>query len=318
MKTKIAVIIFACILLLSFTLGAAGNLPLAQDEVIRSGNDRLIGVLITTESLDLFDFEGYLRDHPDQLLGGGEISGSDKSAYENRLYATLVNDPLSGGRPQYKFEGIDGICFFCASYTDTAGTYTGVSGDEAVSDGHTSIRSTDAGDDLSLEGTIYISTSGGPPLFYTNPVYQTASGEVYAVSGQGTSYGGSVTSGISGSHALNETQTVTVDGESKTVRSDITMTFAYKDPPTRIRIVQMDAGHNAVSSQEFAPDHLPDTLTTEPDTAYLLVETYATAPDGTETVTRELLQPEEDTLSAFSCREDGICVKQQCSLQWAA
>lgn len=315
MKTKILLTAFAGILLAAFALGATGTVQLAGDEIAKTGQDRLIGVFITTESLDLFDFEGYMLDHADTLPSGGEISGADAAAYQNRLYATLV---LTGGRPQYVFDGVDGICFFSASYTDTAGTYTGVSGDDAVSDGHTALRSTDAGEDLSLEGTIYASTSGGPPLFYTNPVYQTESGEVYAVSGQGMSYGGTITSGMSGTHTLSETQTVTVDGESKTVRSDVAITFSYMDPPTNISVVQLDSAHHAVSVQEYAPGSLPDSLVTEPNTAYLLVETRRKAADGTESVTRELAQPQDTDLFAFFCREDGICVKQYCSLEWAA
>ena len=49
---------------------------------------------------------------------------------------------------------------------------------------------------------------------------------------------------------------------------------------------------------------------------YIVVETHMKSRDGKETVTRELFQTDDKTLFAFSCREDGICIKQYSSIVW--
>ena len=61
MKNKIGIIILACVLVVSFVLGVTGAVTFAKDESTDNADgaskDRLIGVFITTEYLDLFDFE---------------------------------------------------------------------------------------------------------------------------------------------------------------------------------------------------------------------------------------------------------------------
>ena len=150
----------------------------------------LIGVFITTEYLDLFDFESYFQDNADKVLSGGEISSSDSAPYEGKLYAILVDDPYTNPETgetvttkKYVFDGIEGIAYFSARYTDEESgmQYWGTGGDDAISDAHTGLHSTDAGDSIEMKGTIYVSTSKGSNVFYYNPVYQTVTGEVYAI-----------------------------------------------------------------------------------------------------------------------------------------
>ena len=84
------IIIIACVMLLAFLLGLAG-LSLAQSgtaDVL--GKDRLIGVFITTEYLDLFDMESYFNDNIGKMTTGGDITiDGDSPKYQGRLYATL-------------------------------------------------------------------------------------------------------------------------------------------------------------------------------------------------------------------------------------
>ena len=55
----------------------------APEETGTDPGDKLIGAFVTTEHLDLFDFEAYLNDHLNEVLDGGVIEG-DTSAYKNR------------------------------------------------------------------------------------------------------------------------------------------------------------------------------------------------------------------------------------------
>ena len=97
MKNKIGIIILACVLVVSFILGVTGAVTFAKDEPADNtdgtSKDRLIGVFITTEHLDLFDFESYFQDNANKVMSGGEISSSDSAPYQGKLYAILVDDP---------------------------------------------------------------------------------------------------------------------------------------------------------------------------------------------------------------------------------
>lgn len=328
MKNKIGMIILACVLAVSFVLGATGAVTFAKDEPTDNAGDaskdRLVGVFITTEYLDLFDSERYVNDNADKVLSGGEIGSSDRAQYQGRLYAKLVDEPYTDPETgetattkKFVFDGIEGISYFSARYTDESGTqYLGAGDDDAISDAHTGLHYTDAGDGIDMKGTIYVSASKGSDVFYCNPVYQTAAGEVYLVSGQGVSYGGELSAGMSGSQALKEEQTVTIDGKSETVSSSIEVSFCFMDTPIGTSILQFDRDGSIVAREDYAAGALPAEITASPDTEYIIAETRMSSADGKETVTRELFRQDDETLYAFFCREDGICIKQYCSIAW--
>lgn len=328
MKNKIGMIILACVLAVSFVLGATGAVTFAKDEPTDNtgyaSKDRLIGVFITTEYLDLFDSESYVKDNADKVPSGGEIGSSDRAQYQGRLYAKLVDEPYTDPETgetattkKFVFDGIEGISYFAARYTDESGTqYLGAGDDDAISDAHTGLHYTDAGDGIDMKGTIYVSTSKGSDVFYCNPVYQTASGEVYLVSGQGVSYGGELSAGMSGSQALKEEQTVTIDGKSESVSSSIEVSICFMDTPIGTSILQFDRDGRIVAREDYAAGALPAEITASPDTEYIIAETRMSSADGKETVTRELFRQDDESLYAFSCREDGICIKQYCSIAW--
>ena len=94
------------------------------------------------------------------------------------------------------------------------------------------------------------------------------------------------------------------------------MNFVFMDIPTSVSVIQLDRDNNIASAQEYAPGNLPPSITVESNTEYIIVETRTSATDGTETVTRELFQSDDNTLFAFSCRDDGICFKQYCDITW--
>lgn len=216
MKTKNILMIFVCTVLAAFVLGAAGVMHLADtsaEEAVSA--DRLIGVLITREYLDLFDSEQFLNDNIGRLANGEKISGSDGAKYRGKLYASLVETSLTNdeteetaGNKEYVFEGIDGICYFAPQITAPFGTYWSSTSDDAISDGSIHFLSTDENESISLEGTVYVSSGQNAGNFYFNPVYQAPTGEVYAVSGNGMSSENNV-AGMSMSHEIKETQSST-------------------------------------------------------------------------------------------------------------
>lgn len=326
MKIKGIAAVFVCAILLFYALGAAGVIRMADTKAkADSAADRLIGVFVTYEHLDLFDFEGYMRDNVDTIFAGGEISESKRDAYQGRLYAALIDktytNPETGETttyPEYVFEGVEGICFFSALYKDDMGDHYSTGSDDAVSDIRASYSSTDDGGSVSLEGTIYISTTGGPDVLYFNPVYQTETGDVYALTGQGLSYGGYKNAGVSGSHSIKEETTSALGGDKQTHGSQTKVTVCYVNAPISVALIQLGDQSEVLSRAEYAPGALPDALKAEPGAEYIIVETRAKDAGGEASVARELFQPGDESLYALYSRDDGICAKRYSSIQWGS
>ena len=88
------------------------------------------------------------------------------------------------------------------------------------------------------------------------------------------------------------------------------------DTPIGADVIQFDEDGNIISREYYVAGDLPFEITTSSDTEYIIVETHMKSRDGKETVTRELFQPDDESLFTFSCRDDGICIKQYCSIVW--
>jgi hypothetical protein len=208
-------IILSCFLVLAFIIGLTDISLAARTENSRgeTENDKLIGVYITTEYLDLFDYTGYLRDNYENANGKIIMEGNNDS-YQGRLYAKLIEKTIinedgseTAARPEYVFEGVEGFPYYCYNTVDEHGSCSTIKGDEAVSDGHNYVGSTDEGSSVTLEGIIYMSPRKIIGPYYLNPVYQTEDGRIYMVSGSGTSMSGDNTEGSSCSQSLDESKT---------------------------------------------------------------------------------------------------------------
>lgn len=302
-------IILVCALAAGLILGLCGFTLSGADGGADVSQDRLIGVFVTRSSLDLFDFEGYFNDNAADILNGGEISEADSARYSRRLYAVLRDG-------SYKFEGVEGYGYFDAIITDEGGnTCHAASGDGAVTGSVFHITTTDEGEGLELKGTIY-TVPAEIIAFYFNPVYQSADGAVYALSGQGLSMGGDNRTGMSLSHRLSESINRTTDGVSKSWNADIELTVELMLTPEKLVLLHMGADGALLQRDEYAPEELPTSLTPAVGAEYIVVETYQTADDGTQSVTRELFGPEDGYLTAFSAREDGICIQKSAAIAW--
>lgn len=325
MKTKKIMMITVCIVLVAFALGATGAFRLADaSENGDPSSDRLIGFLITREYLDLFDSEQLLHDNMHTLVDGGEISESESAKYQGRLYATRVETSHTNDETgetdsgiEYVFEGIDGICYFTPRVTDQFGTYWSLSGDDAISDRHTNFNLTDEGESVAMEGTIYVSTRGNAGnVFYFNPVYQTPTEEVYAVSGEGEYFDDNSVAGMSMSHEIKENQSSTVGDSTTSSGTEVKVTICFMDEPEKVSILQFGEENDLLSQTEYDPGDFPDTLQVQSGTQYLIVETTTFSNEQVRNTTRELYQPEDDSLFAFFRRDDGICVKKECEIDW--
>lgn len=273
-KTVKTIIIAAAILgamAIAYVLGASGNASMVKGKQA----DILVGMLVTTQPLPIAD--------------------------DDRLYAEYIDG-------EYVFNGVDGMqCFFTnkdnmdnaiASHVDAA--FTDKSSKLHVID--------DDRQNVELRAKLYLGTSFNDILFQ-NPVYQTESGEVYAVAGQGADYSGE--EGMGGSFSLSESVKRYEDGKMMSYGTSVNIDVEVIAVPEKIIVSQFDAEGKLISSESFAPGRLPDGM--ESSAAYIVVGTVSQS--GTKYA---VFQPDDNNISALYCRADGVCVNQSCAVSWGS
>ena len=104
---KLSILLSLCLAL------ALGGCSMLREEAAPAEEDRLVGIYVTPEYIDTFDFEAYFEDNASQLLSGGgdEISAEDAEEYSQRIYATN-----NGGREGELEFPIWGVPLVCARY----------------------------------------------------------------------------------------------------------------------------------------------------------------------------------------------------------
>jgi hypothetical protein len=316
MKRKIMIAVCCALILCALT-----GCQLAKESTGANTNeDRLIGVLITMEHLDLFDFEGYLNDNLNSFQGGEmNMEGSDTQKYQGRLNAvlaprTLINEETGETTVthEYVFEGIEGIqyCVPTIQETEEENSYIATMSDPAISDGHTSISVGDDENKTSIDGTIFVTPSNKINTYYFNPVYQSADGSVYAVTGDGFTFSSDAYSeGSAYSQTMENTTSITENGKTKKDSISIKISISVMFAPEKIILLQMGFDNVIVSRTEYKPDEMPNKLTLEAGTGYLIVETHKTDNTGNMKVFREIYNGDADSIETFFVRSDGVCVK---------
>ena len=279
---------------------------LAKDQA-DTPEDILVGILVTDEYLDLFDFDGYFEDNANRILSGGEISAADSAKYEGRLWAT----PVDGDASAYDFGGVNGQALMSLNLVDTAtgDPYRSFFSDDAFTTNSCAIVDGDDEYSVELSATMYIATAAGKRVTaYLNPVYQTADGGIYATTGQGILFDADV--GGAWGQTMEETSTITEGSNTRTRRMKVGLSLECISAPVGVRIVEMSAESDVLSNTEYPCAGFPEQL--ESDAAYIIVETIHE--DGS--VTRGLYDREDDLISTLAPREDGFCAQKNCEMEW--
>lgn len=285
------------------------------------GRDRLAGVFVTREYLDLFDAEAWLTDNwSDVGRGNTEIGAEDAEKYGGRVYAELVERVFTDSmgeeqrRYEYVFPNLEGRLvgsFFIQTDELTGflaeGYWLSVA-DEGI-DSKTYFDSGDDGEAIRHDATIYVSADAGSAAFYFNPVYQTTDGEVYLTAGDGI-YAGTLADG-SMTHTLTDSATEWENGKERTVSMEIRVTAQSARTPESVAVIQMDEENREICRGEYPSGGLPDEIVPDARAAYLLIEErYA---DG---AARSLCQRGDDTFSVFCRLDDLVCAKEYASVRW--
>lgn len=334
MMNKRSFVIVSLVLLM--ILAMAGCQLAQPDTGAAAGQDRLIGVLVTTEHLDALDAEASLEGNWKVGPDGELIIDDDETQKQGRLYAKLISktitDEATGDKintEDYDFEGVNGFpCFspLVPATVERERYHTTIS-DDAISDRMSKISSKGEVYSIELDGTIYISIEAGWSVIYLNPVYQSADGQVFVTSaGMGTSLGvydnetntridQNVEDNIA--QSISETYTKNENGKVISYSTSVKLTIQEMIPPKKIVILQLDQNSAILTRAEYEPGKLPKAIAPERNAEYLLVETHKTGPKGKAQVSRTLFEKGKESLDTFYCREDGVCVKQWTQLDWA-
>ena len=313
-------------LLLFFALSLLTGCQLARPELNGEAaeKDRLIGVFVTTEHLDLFDDEAYLNDHINTILAGKAPKHTNMEKYSGRLYASLADRVLTNEktgntviRQEYVFEGVEGFSFFAPTLSDEENgeKYVSTGADDAISNSHVAVKSGDA-EEYHLTGTIYLNPDRGDGVCYLNPVYQSNDGRVYAVQGHGYSLSGIQAEGPNIKTTLSEESSVTVNGKKRSFRTTVELSVEMMYTPVGVCVVELNARDEVAARHDYAPGKLPETIVPQDDTAYVIVHTDKTDRDGNPVRTTMLYDKSCDGFDTFYCRDDGVCAQRYTALTW--
>lgn len=310
------------LVLLGLLFALAGCQLAREDVASAAESDKLIGIYITEDTLDLsFGMEGYLNDHVTEIVDGEtiDLTGRNLRDYEEKLCgmeeSTLVTlaDGTQEKQVTYTFPGMEGVCFLLPTYVEEgeSGYWKALESDAAVHNEGIDIKVTNTGDEVSVKGTIYIPAGQGEKRYNTDAIYQTPDGEVYLL--PSSSYG--IQTGEEGESigiGMEESKTVTADRETKTEKRAIQLNIRTVAPVGRLVLLQMDADSRVLDRREFMPGQAPETLTPQADTAYIILESHRR--DGS--VDREIFNKKDETLQSYDLREDGYYVLQDTELLW--
>lgn len=241
--------------------------------------DRLVGVYITENYIDSFDFEAYVQDNASSLSGSGEISREDAAKYTRRIYAEVVD-----GKTSFPIEG---IAFIAARYEKDGESCTGSDYGDKLADVHLSINVSDDMETTVLTGKLFADSGAGHMSAYCNPVYQQADGRVYLVPGEGMSANmGSMT------HSLSESCESAKKGE-RGYGMDITLEVEGRRPSEKLAVLLYSADGALLSRTEYAPEEMPEEISAE-GAAWAVFEDYTADYSGEPQVIRQLIAAGSD------------------------
>ena len=298
MKKKVKVL--ALLLALCLLSGCSLARPEAEE-----GNgvsqDMMIGVFITREYLDLFDFEGYLEDNLNTVVnGGGEISPEDSEKYGGRLYAEKTGE-------DYDF-GIEGMGAFCVQW-EQDGVPHSASYCIGPMELYLSTVVSDEGTRNEYTGTVYVQC-GGTEAFYVNPVYQDSEGQVYLMAGSGIS--SDMTEGASMTQTMSGEYTATVDGKTQLYSMRTEISFCGAQMPQTYRVLHMSKDSELLQTEDYTPETLPEDIRPCEGAEYLIIETQ-----NTDKVTRQIVSRAEDSCQLFAPTEmEGIIAQRRTEVVW--
>ena len=319
MKNKVIMVMICLLIVAAFALGATGVFHFASAAARGADEpDRLIGVLITRESINpnVYNYDGFLgsfiRDNADKLAESKElIMKPEKTDKSGRIYAKVIEvsqDDGEGGTitdKDFVFEGIDGIRFFRPMVYTESSSYRMPCFDQGIRGNWSETK---------LEGNIYILTDKDY-YFWFNPVYQTAKGDVYVVPGECTrlkDWAGAQENAYKWNMWTKRENNGAASGdEDEDYSFEVKLSFSFVEKPISVHLLQFNEKHELLDKRELIYGEETDEISALPGTEYMMVETLS--PSG---IVRELYQQKDECVYALCGRDDGICIQYSYRIDW--
>lgn len=289
-------LIFVAVVLLQMLCFSGCKLALPEQETIAvSGGDRLCGIYMTTQYLDI-PFEG-----------------------DGRIYGTLH---MSRGENEVTdcavvFEDIEGYGMYCLNGEDENGTlYSYADCDELfLPKAHSAV--TDEGTEDTMEAVVYV-TENAAETYYFNPVYQTKDGNVYVTQGSGMS-SNSLVDGASFSHSVDNTLTVAENGKVKKESTKFTVEIQGKAETDSSTLLIMNRENEIIERIQLTEDHEmweKGELKLPAEAEYLILQEEKMGEDTQGEQTRTIIDKEEETATVLYPGENGLFVPRYLTLEW--
>lgn len=297
-----------CCLLAAALLLSGCSLARPETQSANRAEDKMVGVLVTREHLDLFDMERYFQDNAEKIVTGGTVSEAETQKYRSALFSEW--DEAS---QRYVFPDVDGYVYLCTEQMGETGTYTNMQNDDVFCGGASAIHVTDDGVSYDFSATIYAENNAGTLSFYMNPIYQTEDGRVYALTGSGITFSSDEGSSASTTQTLEQTLSRTENGEKQEYAFRCAIKVQLAPRPDQVTLFWMDAENGVRRQQTYAAGTLPKAL--KADGASFLVAVQ-TAQDGTQSCTLYSREEETQQLETLCGRENGLLSMQYTELDW--
>lgn len=257
---------------------------------------QLVGVYFTT---DVVSIPG----EPELADGNISSAGSiylTEGQPGGRLYAQELTDET--GDIYYDFPGLDGVAYYQILIVGEDGQVRSIQeNNQAIQERHLSTAIEDGGETSTVKGVLYAPTWGEQKCLFANPMYQTEDGKVYLeATPDAFDCASMLEEGAYVSYTWSSTTMVeTAEG---TKASGLVFEYGYhgKNPVEKVVFTQMTADHRPISTQEYPVEQTPETLTMEPETAYILVESHRINGQGVSYVDRILLDRNDQADKYFT------------------
>ncbi|MDR0310365.1 MAG: hypothetical protein LBJ21_02145 [Acidobacteriota bacterium] len=251
-----------------------------------------------------------------------DLSGNEKVFAE--LGIRTYKDKETGKLIEYEeyiFKDIEGFAIYAPMMpaTEERDEYAYSTIDEAFTDRHTGFGY-GAENSIILRGTVNF-LHGREITGWLHPVYQNADGSVYLMRGGGPgmsmSYGGEPGRESGGGSIFTDTTSSIIEnGKPKSHKISVTVSFSPMYAPEKIVILQMDKDYNLILRAEYEPGTLPEELTPEEGTEYMIAEIQKHNVSGEDKTTLEVYGRGDEAIETFYARADGICVMQHTEINW--
>lgn len=291
--------LLANMVLMSFMVMNLAGCKLAKPPVTvsESEEDKLVGIFITTDYMQINDESGRLYAKPAQteFIAVGD-SGESRE---------IVKD--------YEFEGVEGVKYIAIyDKTSKGSSYSSQCFDEPLAWTRQNIKVSDSDtyNEHTIELLCELFVADKDLVLEINPVYKTAEGEVYAVNGSSMAV-----SSVGFTYKMEGTSTRTVaadaDGFKDIYRGTISVSVSVVDPAKKSTLIFMSADNEEISRVSCISSELPEEIAVPDGTEYIVEET------GNDTeIVRALYDRENNKLPGYMDRGDGICIKRLTEFVW--